>query len=174
MFPCHISDIFLWSQRYMDCCNWLLYVLLLNCAVSIDGYIVINKFYGFAFSLLINAVILLLNCPVLILYYLPPAAKGLGREIIKRLPYVCASVCPSVHSSHFYINLNISFIYKDIFSKFAGNVYGYKNMSAKFWPQNGHYSQLFENHKDALKILKYCSLLHQICTKDIWLGKLVW
>ena len=31
-------------------------------------------------------------------------------------------VCVSVHSSHFCINLNISFIYEDIFSKFAGNV----------------------------------------------------
>ena len=51
-------------------------------------------------------------------YYLPPAAEGHGREIIKRLPSVC--------SSRFCINLNISFIYEDIFTKFAGNVYGYK------------------------------------------------
>ena len=47
----------------------------------------------------------------------------------KRLPYVYASVCASVRLSGFNISLNISFIYKDIFIKFAGNVYGYKNLS---------------------------------------------
>ena len=39
---------------------------------------------------------------------------------------------PSVRayvSSRFYINLNISLIYKDIFTKFTGNVCGYDNMS---------------------------------------------
>ena len=55
------------------------------------------------------------------------------QEIINRLPnmHVCVreSVCPSVHSSRFYIKLNISFIYKDIFTKFAGNIYGYENLS---------------------------------------------
>ena len=64
-------------------------------------------------------------------YYLPPAAEGHGREIIKRLPYVRASVRSSVRSSRFCINLNISFIYEDIFTKFAGNVYGYENLSLK-------------------------------------------
>ena len=58
-------------------------------------------------------------------FYLPPAAEGCGREIIKRLPYVRPFVC----SSCFCINLNISFIYKDIFTKFAGNAYGYENLS---------------------------------------------
>ena len=29
-------------------------------------------------------------------YYLLPAAEGRGREIIKRLPYECASLSPSV------------------------------------------------------------------------------
>ena len=44
------------------------YVLLHNCAISIDIYS-INKFYSvIIFSLLINAVIFLLNCLVLILY----------------------------------------------------------------------------------------------------------
>ena len=51
-------------------------------------------------------------------------SEGCGREIIKRCPYVHLSICPRVRSSHFYINLNISFIYKDIITKFAGNVYG--------------------------------------------------
>ena len=50
----------------------------------------------------------------------------------------------------------IRLIYKDIFTKFAGNVYGYENLSAKFWPhfekQNGHHSQLFENHKGVLNL----------------------
>ena len=59
--------------------------------------------------------------------YLPPAAEGRARDIIKRLLYLCPSVC----SSRFYINLDISFIYKDIFSKFVGNVYGYKNLSVQ-------------------------------------------
>ena len=62
-----------------------------------------------------------------IFYYLRPVAEGCGREIIKRLPYVGESVC----LSRFYINLNISFIYKDIFTKFAGNVYGYENLSVQ-------------------------------------------
>ena len=43
--------------------------------------------------------------------------------------YKTPSVRPSVRSSCFCINLNISFIYKDIFTKFAGNVYGYENLS---------------------------------------------
>ena len=44
------------------------YVLFYNCAISIDSYSPINKFYSFiVFSLLINAVILLLDCLVLIL-----------------------------------------------------------------------------------------------------------
>ena len=60
--------------------------------------------------------------------------EGRGWEIIKRLPYMYVCVRLSVHSSRFYTNLNISFIYKDIFTKFAGNVYGYENLSLKFWP----------------------------------------
>ena len=39
------------------------------------------------------------------------------------------SIRACVRLSHFYINLNISFIYEDIFTKFAGNVYGYENLS---------------------------------------------
>ena len=74
-------------------------------------------------------------------YYLPPAAEGRGREIIKRLPYVCMSVCACIHLSCFCINLNISFIYKDIFTKFAGNVYGYENLSVQnFEKQNCRHS----------------------------------
>ena len=45
------------------------YVLLPNCAISIDIYSPVNKFYSvIIFSLLINAVIFLLNCLVLILH----------------------------------------------------------------------------------------------------------
>ena len=61
-------------------------------------------------------------------YYLPPAAKGHSREIIKRLLYVHACVRVCVSLSCFNINLNFSFIYKDIFSKFAVNVYGFENV----------------------------------------------
>ena len=81
-------------------------------------------------------------------YYLPPAAEGRGWEIIKCLPYVR----PSVRSSRFCINLNISFIYKDIFTKFAGDVYGYENLSLQ------NFSLIFKNKMAAiancLKIIK--------------------
>ena len=41
-----------------------------NCAISIGSYTPINKFYRFVmFSLPINAVILLMNCLVLMLYH---------------------------------------------------------------------------------------------------------
>ena len=47
----------------------LIIICTFNCAISIDSYSPINKVYSFIiFSLLINAVILLLNCLVLILY----------------------------------------------------------------------------------------------------------
>ena len=43
--------------------------VLHNCVIAIDSYSLINKFYSFIiFSLLINAVILLLNCLGQILY----------------------------------------------------------------------------------------------------------
>ena len=46
-----------------------IYVLLHNCAMFIDRYTPINKFYSFIiFSFLINAIMLLLICLVLILY----------------------------------------------------------------------------------------------------------
>ena len=81
-------------------------------------------------------------------FYLPPAAEGRGREIIKRLPYVRLSVRPS----RFCINLNISFIYKDIFTKFAGDIYGYENLSLK------NFSLILKNKMAAiansLKIIK--------------------
>ena len=56
-------------QRYMDCYNWLSHALLHIFAISIDSYSPINKFCSFIiFSQLINAVILLLNCLVIMLY----------------------------------------------------------------------------------------------------------
>ena len=36
-----------------------------------------------------------------------------------------------VHLSYFVINLYIAFMYEDIFTKFAENVYGCENMSVK-------------------------------------------
>ena len=66
--------------------------------------------------------------------------------------YKTPSVHPSVRSSRFCINLNISFIYEHIFTKFAGNVYGYKNLSLK------NFSLTLKNKMAAiancLKILK--------------------
>ena len=47
----------------------IIYVLLHNCAISIDNHTPMNKIYSFIIvSLPINAVMLLLNCFVLILY----------------------------------------------------------------------------------------------------------
>ena len=46
---------------------------------------------------------------------------------MKRLPYVHACV----YLSHFYVNLYVTVIYEDIFTKFAENVYGCENMSVK-------------------------------------------
>ena len=91
----------------MDCSNRLLYVLLHDCAIFTDSYSPDNKSYSFiVIIILINGVVLLFNSLVLI----------------------HLNLHPSVHLSHFYINLNISFIYKDIFIKFVENVYGYANM----------------------------------------------
>ena len=82
---------------------------------------------------------------LIICYYLPPAAEGRGWEIIKRLPSVR-------RSSRFCINLNVSFIYKDIFTKFARNVYGYENLSMQ------NFSLILKNKMAAiancLKIIK--------------------
>ena len=65
-------------------------------------------------------------------------------------------VSQSVRLSCFYINLNISFSYTDIFTKFAVNVYGHDNLSMQKFcfilKKNGRNSQLFENHKDALNL----------------------
>ena len=47
------------------------------------------------------------------------------KHLLSVHPFVCASVI------QFYINLNNSFIYKDIFTKCAGNVYDYKNLSVQ-------------------------------------------
>ena len=81
-------------------------------------------------------------------FYLPPAAEGRGQEIIKRLP----SVHLTVRSSRFCINLNTSFTYKDIFTKFAGNVYGYENLSLQ------NFSLILKNKiaaiANCLKIIK--------------------
>ena len=46
---------------------------------------------------------------------------------------VCVVLCACLQLSHFYINLYILFIYDDIFTKFAKNVYGSENMSKKFF-----------------------------------------
>ena len=63
---------------------------------------------------------------------------------------ICLCIRLCIRLSGFSINLNILFIYKDIFIKFARNVY------AKFWPhfgkQNGRHSQLFKNHTVVLNV----------------------
>ena len=47
--------------------------------------------------------------------------------------YETPSLWECVCLSYFYFNLYISFIYEDIFTKFAENVYGYENMSLKYF-----------------------------------------
>ena len=81
-----------------------------------------------------------------------------GREIVNAFhACVCLCIRLCVCLSGFNINLNISFICKDIFIKFAGNVYGYKNLSLQNFDlilkqQNGRHSQLFRNHKVVLNL----------------------
>ena len=42
-------------------------------------------------------------------------------------------ISPSVHPSHFYINLYVLVIYEDVLTKFARNVYCYENISVKIF-----------------------------------------
>ena len=92
-----------------------------------------------------------INCNAHLLY-LSITVEGRGRVIIKRLPFIHASVRLSVHSSRFYINLNISFSHKDIFTKVVENVYGYENLSVQ------NFDLILENKMAAigncLKIIK--------------------
>ena len=52
-----------------------------------------------------------------------------SRDCMSVCTCVCFCIRPCVHLSGFNISLKISFNYKDIFIKFAENVYGYKNLS---------------------------------------------
>ena len=61
--------------------------------------------------------------------YLTPAGGRGPWSGDYKTPSVRECIRPSICSSCFCINLNISFIYKDIFTRFAGNVYGYANLS---------------------------------------------
>ena len=45
--------------------------------------------------------------------------------------FVRECIHPSLCLSYLYINLYISFIYKDIFTEFARDVYGCKNLSVQ-------------------------------------------
>ena len=59
--------------------------------------------------------------------------------------------CVRVRLSHFYINLYISAIYEDIFTKFEETIYGYENMFVKscviiLKKQHGRHGGLFENY----------------------------
>ena len=93
-------------------------------------------------------VILLKNYTVLVMVFLSPTC---GRRPLSG-DYKMPSVRACVHPSRFCINLNISFIYKDIFTKFAGNVYGYENLSLQ------NFSLIWKNKMAAiancLKIVK--------------------
>ena len=49
------------------------------------------------------------------------------------MPSLCVCVRAFVCLSHYYTNLYISFIYEDIFTKFAENVYSCENMTVKYF-----------------------------------------
>ena len=109
-------------------------------------------------------------------YFLSPACGRRPWSGDYKTPSVLECIRLCVRSSCLCINLNNSFIYSSIFTKFAGYVYGYKNLSLK------NFSLILKNKMativnclqivKVLIILKYSSLLHQICTKAIWLEKL--
>ena len=87
-------------------------------------------------------------------FYLPPAATG--RMIIKRLSYLRLSI-----HHIFYINLNISFIYKNILTKFEGMFMAMKTCLCKILASFGKNKMAaIANCLKIIKmplILKYCS-----------------
>ena len=69
---------------------------------------------------------------LLLYFYLLPAKAGLGdyeTPSVRVCMRVCMHAC--MRLSHFYINLYTSFIYEDMFTKFAQNASGCENMSVK-------------------------------------------
>ena len=93
-------------------------------------------------------------------------------EIRIHLLCVCA-VLACVGLSHFYINLYVSFISEDIFTRFAENVYGCENMSVK------HFALVLKRKMAAIalicskvKILQVALSLCQFFRKCKWLEKL--
>ena len=81
----HISQ-FTKTYRLQQLIIMCTFSLLPTCALSADSYTSINKFYSFiSFSFLINAVIILLQCLVLILYL-----------CIHFLSVKCYSSCPFI------------------------------------------------------------------------------
>ena len=70
-----------------------------------------------------------LNLNVLDYWLLSPACGRRPWSGDYKMLSVRPCVRTSVRSSRLCINLNISFIYEHIFTKFAGNVYGYENLS---------------------------------------------
>ena len=55
----------------------------------------------------------------------------IGKAVFYAYVQVCVRAC--VHLPHFCTNHYIAFIYGDIFTNFAENVYGYENMSVKIY-----------------------------------------
>ena len=87
--------------------------------------------------------------------YLSPTSSRRPWPGDYKMPCLHASARPSVRSSHFYINLNTSFI-KISSPHLQAMFMAIKKCVCKiltsFRKQNGRYSQLFENHKDALNL----------------------
>ena len=63
--------------------------------------------------------------------FLSPACSRRPWSGDYKTPSVRLSIRLCVRWSHFYTNLNILLIYNNIFTKFAGNVYGYENLSVQ-------------------------------------------
>ena len=84
--------------------------------------------------------------------YLSPACSRRPLLGDYKMPSVHACVHLSVRLTRFCINFNVSFLYKDIFTKFAGNAYDYENMSLQ------NFSLILKNKMAAiancLKIIK--------------------
>ena len=79
-------------------------VFCLSSVVKVLYIFCMHVYFGFfllCFLCLISIIVLYIFCTlsyffVFVFFHLLPAAEGRGREIIKRLPYVCASVRPSI------------------------------------------------------------------------------
>ena len=123
---CQHHQVFTHHSSYKT--NTLVAVLSLRLpCLFISSYTVVtpNTLNPFSYPDIVHITLVKVN---LMAYFLRFATL-LQLSSLKKAFSTRISMC--VHSSCFYKNLNISFIYKDIFTKFARNVYDYKNLSVQ-------------------------------------------